>query len=399
VFRSPLTITVSALGRAITASLLAFVLTACAASTSVSEAASQASTESDEGAAERAVLAAGSALPQPTVATELLSCEPAAGMTPYCGYKNPEDLVHIPDTELLIVSEMGEFLADSPGQLSLLNMTTGKRETLAIDWTIRGANWGDKNCSAPDVAALSPHGIDLTRRDDGELALLVVNHGGRESVEFFAVTPGGDLSWRGCALPPGDPFINDVAARQDGGFYVTHMWDKSTDFAAVAAALQGGKPTGWVWSWSAEDGFTEVAGTKALMPNGIALNADNSRLYVNVYFGGGTFAVNLEDLSRVGTIEARQPDNVTVADNGDVWIASHQHDPIGQACTLVTDGPCLLPFQVVRANPETFEREVVIDQDGAPMGYATVALRVGDRVYMGSAHGDRVVSVELGGTQ
>jgi len=26
------------------------------------------------------------------------------------------------------------------------------------------------------------------------------------------------------------------------------------------------------------------------------------------------------------------------------------------------------------------------------MGYATVALKVGDRLYIGSAHGDRVVS-------
>jgi hypothetical protein len=36
--------------------------------------------------------------------------------------------------------------------------------------------------------------------------------------------------------------------------------------------------------------------------------------------------------------------------------------------------------------------EVVHAQDGAPMGFATVALKVGDRLYLGSAHGDRVVS-------
>lgn len=375
------------------------VLASCAATNTLLEPLADAVSTEDANSNERAALAAGSALPQPTVATELLSCEPVAGMTPYCGYQNPEDLVHIPDTELLIVSEMGEFMADSPGALSLLNMTTGSRQTPAIDWsadtTGPESNWGDANCARPDVAALSPHGIDLTRRTDGELALLVVNHGGRESVEFFAVAQNGDLSWRGCALPPDDPFINDVAARTDGGFYVTQMWNKSSEFGEVAATLQAGKPTGWVWAWTPDDGFSELPGTNAQMPNGIALSPDNSTLYVNVYFGGGTFAVNLADQTRIGDIQARQPDNVTVAANGDVWIASHQHDPIGQACTQVTAGPCLLPFQIVRADAKTLEREVVIDHNGAPMGYATVALKVGERLYMGSAHGDRIVSVNL----
>jgi hypothetical protein len=346
---------------------------------------------------ERSALAAGSELPQPVIATELLSCEPMAGMTPHCGYQNPEDLVHIPDTSLLIVSEMGEFMADTPGDLSLLNMATGLRETLAIDWSGDGESWGDADCPAPEPSALSPHGIDITRREDGALALLVVNHGMRESVEFFAVAPNGDLAWRGCAIPPGDPFINDVAARRDGGFYVTHMWNKSADFAETVATLQAGTPTGWVWAWAPDEGFSRLPETDALMPNGIAIDSDNTTLYINVYFGGRTFAMDLEDQQRIAQLELRQPDNVSIDSQGNVWIASHQHDAIGQACTLVTAGPCLLPFAVVKANPETLESKVIIDHDGPPMGFATVALRVGARLYLGTAHGDRVVSIELNG--
>ena len=91
----------------------------------------------------------------------------------------------------------------------------------------------------------------------------------------------------------------------------------------------------------------------------------------------------------------RQPDNVSVDRNGALWIASHQHDPIGQACTLVTAGPCLLPFQVVKVDPGTFGHTVVLNHDGPPAGFATVALKVGSKLYLGTAHGDRVVSVDL----
>ena len=124
---------------------------------------------------------------QPINETELLSCESMAGMTVHCGYQNPEDLVLIPDTDLLIVSEMGEFMADTPGRLSLLNTTTGDRETLNISWSSDDLTWGDADCPLPDTDALSPHGIDLTTRNDGAVSLLVVNHGKRESVEFFSV--------------------------------------------------------------------------------------------------------------------------------------------------------------------------------------------------------------------
>ena len=171
------------------------------------------------------------------------------------------------------------------------------------------------------------------------------------------------------------------------------MWNKSAAFEKTVAKLRSGEPTGWVWAWSADGGFNRLAETDDLMPNGIAISPDNTMLYVNVYMGNKTFALDLETGARTAELTVRQPDNVSVSDDGTLWIASHQHDPIGQTCTQVTAGPCLLPFQVVTVNPERFEAHTVIDHDGAPMGYATVALKVGDRLYMGTAHGDRVVSM------
>lgn len=348
-------------------------------------------TEADE----RLALAAASGLFQPEVATDLLSCLPSADMTVHCGFQNPEDLVALPGEQFLIVSEMGEFLTDAPGKLSLLNLSSGEREALNIDWSIQPATRGDLACAAPDIASFSPHGIDLTALNEGGLQLLVVNHGGRESIEFFEVKERQgtwSLTWQGCALPPGDPFINDVAGLHDGGFLITHMWDKTTAFDEVARKLLAGEPTGWVYEWQPTEGFTKVPGSDDLMPNGLAVSHDNTKLFVNIYFGGKTIKIDRATAMREGEFSVQQPDNITVDAEGNLWVASHKNDPIGQTCALVTEGPCLLPYAIIKADPTTMTPEVVHAQDGPPMGFATVALKVGNRVYLGSAHGDRVAS-------
>jgi sugar lactone lactonase YvrE len=351
--------------------------------------------ESVSGADERTALAGDSELFQPGVVQELLDCQSSGDMTVHCGYKNPEDLVALPDGKYLVVSEMGEFMADTPGTLSLLNMLTGKREPLTVAWSQSTSKLGDETCPAPDAEAFSPHGIDLTALSDGALQLLVVNHGKRESVEFFEVIESNgvwQLSWRGCALPPGDPFINDVAGLKDGGFFVTHMWNKTTAFDEVARKLSAGESTGWVYEWQRDRGFTKVPGSDDLMPNGIAVSNDNAKIFVNIYFGGKTIKIDRGSGEIEGEFAVQQPDNITVDEDGYLWVASHKNDPIGQTCALVTAGPCLLPYDVIRADPETMQAEVFLSQDGAPMGYATVALKVGNRLFVGSAHGDRVVS-------
>ncbi len=328
----------------------------------------------------------------------LQDCQPMAGLSVYCDYKNPEDLVLVPDGSALIVSEMGEFMLDSPGMLSLLDLAAGKREEIAIEWDGADKAWGDQSCGAPDIAAFSPHGIDLITRGDGLYQLLVVNHGKRESVEFFELH-GEDnawsLTWRGCALPPGDPFINDVAGLIDGGFVVTHMWDKSTSFVEVVAQFMAGMKMGWVWEWQPGAGFTKLTGSDEATPNGIAVNADNSKIFVNSYLGDRTIRIDRASGKVDGVLSVKQPDNITVDETGRLWIASHQHNPFLETCDDVKNGPCILPYNVVRAHPDTLQPEVVLQVDGPPMGYGTVALKVGGRVYMGSAHGDRIASYSL----
>ena len=327
----------------------------------------------------------------------LLPCEGVGEIEAHCGFTNPEDLVMAPGGRELIVSEMGVFMRDTPGELSVFDLDTQSRKPLRVEWDSPAEDWGEAGCARPEPALFSPHGIDLERRPDGRHALFVVNHGGRESVEVFEL--GGEagawvLFWRGCARPPGTPMLNDVTAFPGGGFGVTHMWEKEASALSLALAFVFDLDTGWVWLWDPETGFSKLPNSDATAPNGIASTPDGLFLFVNHYVANRTVRVDRRTGEVVGEVEVQQPGNVTVDEDGQLWIAGHHHFVADTTCAEI-EGACPLPFSVVRADGESMEGEVVFRHEGAPMGFATVALAVGDRLFMGSATGDRMISIAL----
>lgn len=342
---------------------------------------------------------------------QVKQCLPSEGFSPICTFENPEDLVLLPDKQTLLVSEMGEFMTDAIGQLSMFDLAQQTKLPLEIVWENTLVKWGEQNCSLPNTGLFSPHGIDLVEREDGKHQVLVVNHGGRESVEFFELLPvlsiakenesnqvnesKWKLIWRGCAVPPGDPFLNDVAGLKNGGILVTHMWDKSQAYTTLVFKYLFGIKTGWVWKWDPESGFQKVDNSSGIAPNGIAINNSESVAYINMYGQNQLVVLSLDTRERIADVEVQQPDNVTVDEFGTVWIASHKHNPVTEDCKDITTGPCLLPFEIIRLNPATFETLPVIKHLGTSMGYATVALHLDGTLYIGSAHSDRFVRYTL----
>jgi sugar lactone lactonase YvrE len=130
------------------------------------------------------------------------------------------------------------------------------------------------------------------------------------------------------------------------------------------------------------------------MPNGIASSRDGKTLYINNYMENRSVRRDATTGAYLGEVAVEQPDNVTVDDQGRIWIAGHHHFVADTTCAEL-DGPCPLPFSVVRADAETMEGGVVFSHEGPPMGFATVALPVGDKLYLGTAKGDRMVSIPL----
>lgn len=321
-------------------------------------------------------------------------CEAGNGFVPICGVVAPEDLVRAPRDGQVIFGQMA-----GPGGLYLLDTADQRIEplfagdTMVIEPT---PGWGAADCPAPETP-LHVHGIDLQPFAEGRWRLLAVNHAGRESVEVLELIDTDDtpaLVWRGCALAPEDGNFNDVAGLADGGFLVTHMGSRSRGtFEAILARL--GINTGVVYHWTAGDGFSEVPGTETRFPNGLILSEDETTLYVNEYLGNRVLAVNWRDGERIGEASVEKPDNLSWTRDGQLLVASHHASLFALAKSLeqAPDAVSLLPYSIIAINPENLSTRTLLTQEGAPMGAGTVALDVGDRLYIGSYRGDRIVHI------
>lgn len=327
--------------------------------------------------------------------TPVTGCEAGSGLEPVCGFSNPEDIAHHHPTGELLISEFGAMDGSAPGRLVAYRPGAEAPRALfpAADAVVEpAAGWGDPACPGPPDT-LSPHGIDLEQREDGSWQLLVVNHGDRESVEFFQVTAangGARLHWRGCTPVPRPEFLNDVVGDGAGGFWATHMYPRDAEFASVLKAMLG-TDVGHVVRWRPGSGFSVVPGSAGRMPNGIERSADGRELYVNLYLGSEVIRLDRSSGQVLARAEVPSPDNSTWAEDGRLLVASHDDDLLEfGACGDLEAGACGFRFRILALDPETLETEVLLEHRGAPMGGVTVAREVNGHLWLGTFAGDRI---------
>ena len=329
-------------------------------------------------------------------------CVPKGNARPICIFSNPEDMVPLPGNEALLIGEYGDRSDGHAGELGLFELKTEVRRTVfrgGQDATAAESGWGDPACTTPPGAAFNSHGIDLVRRTDGRLELLVVQHGDREAIEFFELTGQGTdwrVTWRGCVPAPADASLNEVVALPNGDFYTTKM-------ASLAGALDFSngmptEPTGHAFAWTARQGFRKIAGTEGVMPNGIAASPDGKLLYMNASGDNSIRKIEVATGRELGRAPVPSPDNVTWSPDGRLLVASLAGlDPADFAtCQTLERGACGIPFKIVAVDPKTMTTlGPVYESDGAPMGAGTVGLQVGSELFIGSFKGDRILRVAL----
>ena len=317
-----------------------------------------------------------------------------AEVTTIPGFRAPEDIDVLMDDGALIVSG---YSATENGDLRIFHPGAGKIELVYVpgEGDLATANtlaWGASTCPGPPPG-FAPHGIHVSKNAIGSYTLLAVNHTGRESVEWFEVrkvNSGYKAVWRGCVIVDEPYWINDVAMLPDGGFVASHMMPRDRALEAFQREPNDGIKSGYVIEWQQGSGWNKVPGTEGALPNGIQVSSDGAVVYSNHYLGNGVVAVERASGKRVWTTAVEgAPDNLSITSDGRLLAVTHLANiaTIGD-CISRPEQVCNVGFRVYWLDAMTGRVQKVLSGGNANFGGATVAIEVGDSVYLGSATGE-----------
>jgi len=327
-------------------------------------------------------------------------CQPEAGLSYVCGLQRPEDVLVIPGTPWLIVSGFasgaGLHLVDTRRRLALRAWSRLSSQV--------ARDTGRPQCGEPvDPALFNARGLSMRALSAQRFELLVVNHGGRESIEIFELQLGQDapqLRWRGCLPMPAGQVANSVAAFADGTVLVTVLTRPDTSIADFVE----GRNTGAVWQWQpSAQSFQQLAGTELPGNNGIEVDPDGKRFYVVAF---GWHAVAVFDRNRtdgpidVITAPDFMPDNIHRS-GGRLLLAGMRYDePACGGTRKVVDGVadpmlCHRGWVVGELDPERRRISTVAQGDPARdfNGLSAAALVEGT-LWLGSFQSDRIAIVK-----
>ena len=330
----------------------------------------------------------------PTAETD---CEAVGDLEFICDLTNPEDVIAVPDTDVVVVSGY------AGGAIHFVSASdrTHRRVFPVANPIVQHDAATYPSCPGPIDPAegeeFSAHGLNLRPIEDGRYLLYVVHHGFRESIEFFEIdTRDRDTAerpsmvWVGCVVAPESVLLNSVSPLPSGGFVTTGL-----SLQRDAGGTRVG--TGVVWEWHPVDGWTIVPGSESPGgPNGIEASADGNWLYVNLHSGA-----QLMRLSRGRTPFEREvvdlsfyPDNIRWQTDGSLLIGGQG------AASMERIIECLRTFcsdmtsHVAAVDPETLAIEEIASFPANEFFFtATSAFRVGDEIWVGSMRGDRIARV------
>jgi hypothetical protein len=322
------------------------------------------------------------------------ACAPEGKVRYLCGPANVEDMVLTPGSSMIIASGMaGESGA---GRLYLIDPRRKSFTTLKAD-APRPAGAEYKSCPGPiDMAKLAPHGIALRPGAGGRHTLYVVNHGTRESVEVFeldAAKGEPTLTWTGCAVLPDGASGNSVAPLSGGGFVVTRF-EQAGDPQAFRKMADGEK-TGAVYAWRPGVGFKLVDGSAMSGDNGIETAAGGAIL-VNAWAEKRIYKLGPKGAKSSVAEPDFLPDNLRKGSDGQVLVAGQAaKDLKGLLASACGKSRCPHGWGVDRLNPASMTLTRLVRVDGTDaFSDATVGLRVGDEIWVGTFRGDRVAIVK-----
>ena len=318
-------------------------------------------------------------------------CKSDDAISVICGVSNPEDIVVTPDNKYLLISEFGgirPYDSTKSGGFALLRLSDNKIITPKISF---GKNiWGEDSCKQNDI--FGPHGIDLVQREDGSYQLGVINHYPGETIEMFELVQKSEhdtwsFVWRGCIEVPEKYYLNDVALKKDGTFYVSHMYSRDITMTKwlITALLKNN--SGVILEWN-KDSFIEIPNSEGSGPNGITLNESTNNLFISYNQGDRVVKFDLSDNKKLQTFKVESPDNIYI-NKDSVWLTSLDFQP-NDAGDCIERPACSLPFSIYEIDRETFVLKNKNSFNKTVFGLPTIALPIENVIIMGSFHSDRL---------
>ena len=313
-------------------------------------------------------------------------CESDPGIDYVCGPRNAEDLVQVGDSRWLIASGMNGQISgtDNNGHMYLID-SSNRSWTELFPGASPQMNHDSAmypGCPGPlDISNLSIHGLAIRELADtpNVYRLYVTSHGEREAIETFELDARGGtptVSWTGCVPMPVTAWTNSVAILEDGGLVTTQFIEAGDTIQPVLA----GEITGHVFLWRPGTEVSIMPNTETSGANGIEVDEENDHLYVAEYGASRILRYTLSDTTQVPVAAAVgniHPDNLRWTEQG----------------TLLTSGGNLdgQGWSIYEIDPADMSAERIggAGADVAIQG-TSVALRVGDELWLGTYSGDRV---------
>jgi sugar lactone lactonase YvrE len=333
-------------------------------------------------AAVTAIAAARAAEPAAPAVVKAEICE-ADGGRALCGYRQPEDLVRVPGTPWILVSQTA-----SNGGLSVIDSRDKSRRQLfpAPDAALRFDRKLYADCPGPPPAADEFTVAGLAVRPGAGTVATVYGVGlrKRRAVEVFELDTGGAtprVTWIGCVPTPEPLGLNSVAPLPHGGFVTSKFLSRNRPMDEDVARAQAGEKNGDAWEWVPGRGYARVPGSEVAGANGVVVSKDGRWLYL-VGWGSRT----ISRLALGGGAPQRRDadvgfrlDNIHWAEDGHI-IGAGQSETAAGAAT-----------RVVKINPETLETTTLIEVADTPaFGQGSAAVEVGDEIWVGSPRRDRI---------
>jgi hypothetical protein len=311
-------------------------------------------------------------------------CDPVGNLRFVCGLAGPEDLAIVPGGKWVLASGMAQS-----GGIRLIDLKDKSATVLfpgaSPKEQLDQAAYG--TCPGPAKHDdFRSHGLYLRSTGNQQYRLFAVHHGDRESVEVFTLDTRGSaptLTWIGCAVAPDPVGLNSVVGLPDGGLVATNFQPRNAD-AAGRGRMMTGENNGELWEWHPRGEWKKVPGSEAAGPNGLEISPDGKTLYI-----GGWGSQTLIRLSRGENPPKKDTVNVGFRVDNVRWAPDGMLLATGQlpAAQQGQRGSS----HSARVDPKTLKAEEVLNRpDDDAFATATVAVQIGQELWVGSVRGDRV---------